>query len=71
MAARAFLKKKNRTLGHLLWNSFENRKRTFFSRAAKPDAQNSVENLITTRVFHIVFRQEVIANTGTQTAGGW
>ena len=37
-----------------------------FFRAAKPDAQNLVDNLIMTRVFQIVFRLQVITNTGTQ-----
>ena len=30
--------------------------KSFYFRAAKPDAQNSVDNLIMTRVFQIVFR---------------
>ena len=34
-----------------------------FFRAAEPDAQNSVDNLIMTRVFQIVFRQQVITYT--------
>ena len=56
-------------LGHLLWTLTEQLgepKTNVFFRAAKPDAQNSVDNLIMTRVFQIVFRQQVITNTGTQ-----
>ena len=41
-------------------------KTNVFFRAAKPDAQNSVGNLIMTRVFQIVFRHQVITNAGTQ-----
>ena len=37
-----------------------------FFRAAKADAQNSVDNLIMTRLFQIVSRQQVITHTGTQ-----
>ena len=40
--------------------------KTSFFRAAKPVPQNSVDNFIMTRVFQIVFRQQVITNTGTQ-----
>ena len=41
-------------------------KANVFFRAAKPDAQSSVDNLFMIRVFQIVFRQQVITNTGTQ-----
>jgi len=37
-----------------------------FFRAAKPNAQNSIDNLIMIRVFQIVFGQQVVTNTGTQ-----
>ena len=37
-----------------------------FFRAAKPDAKKSVDNLVMTGVFQIVFRQQVITNTATQ-----
>ena len=40
--------------------------KSIFSRAAKPDAMNSVDNLIMTRVFQIILRQQVITNSGTQ-----
>ena len=56
-------------LGHLLWTLTEQLgepKTNVFFRAAKPDAQNSVDNLIMTRVFQIVFRQQVITYSGTQ-----
>ena len=37
-----------------------------FFRAAKPNAQNSIDNLIMIRVFQIVFGQQVVTYTGTQ-----
>ena len=37
-----------------------------FFRAAKPNAQNSIDNLIMIRVFQIVFGQQVVTNIGTQ-----
>ena len=37
-----------------------------FFGAAKPNAQNSIDNLIMIRVFQIVFGQQVVTNTGTQ-----
>ena len=37
-----------------------------FFRAAKPNAQNSIDNLIMIRVFQIFFGQQVVTNTGTQ-----
>ena len=46
--------------------AFREPKNTIFFRAAKPDAQNSVDNLIMIRVFQVVFGQQVVTNTGTQ-----
>ena len=37
-----------------------------FFRASKPNAQNSIDNLIMIRVFQIVFGQQVVTNIGTQ-----
>ena len=42
---------------------FREPKNRVFTRAAKPDAQNSVDNLIMTRDFQIVFGQQVLTNT--------
>ena len=41
-----------------------------FFRAAEPDAQNSVDNLIMTRVFQIVFRQHFVTYSGQQREDG-
>ena len=54
----------NRDFGLLLWNVFENRKRTFFS--GRKTKRTEFDNLIMIRVFQIVFGQQVVTNTGTQ-----